>query len=201
MILPECRPLWAGIEGADSLVINPHKWLGAAFDCSLYYIRDQDHLVHVMSTNPSFLRTDADGRVRNLRDWQIPLGRRFRALKLWCLVREQGVAGLQARLRRDMKNARWLAEQVDATPGWERVAPVTVQTVCVRHRRAGREREELDAHTLGWVGRLNRSGAAYLTPAVLAGRWMARVSIGAEPTERVDVEAAWQAMRAEAERG
>ncbi|MFN8515592.1 MAG: pyridoxal-dependent decarboxylase [Thermomicrobiales bacterium] len=201
MILPECRPLWAGIEGADSLVINPHKWLGAAFDCSLYYIRDQDHLVQVMSTNPSFLRTDADGRVRNLRDWQIPLGRRFRALKLWCLVREQGVAGLQARLRRDMKNARWLAEQVDATPGWERVAPVPLQTVCVRHRPAGREREELDAHTLGWVGRLNRSGAAYLTPAVLAGRWMARVSIGAEPTERVDVEAAWQAMRAEAERG
>ena len=201
MILPECRPLWAGIEGADSLVINPHKWLGAAFDCSLYYIRDQDHLVHVMSTNPSFLRTDADGRVRNLRDWQIPLGRRFRALKLWCLVREQGVAGLQARLRRDMKNARWLAEQVDATPGWERVAPVPLQTVCVRHRPAGREGEELDAHTLGWVGRLNRSGAAYLTPAVLAGRWMARVSIGAEPTERVDVEAAWQAMRAEAERG
>ena len=201
MILPECRPLWAGIEGADSLVINPHKWLGAAFDCSLYYIRDQDHLVHVMSTNPSFLRTDADGRVRNLRDWQIPLGRRFRALKLWCLVRKQGVAGLQARLRRDMKNARWLAEQVDATPGWERVAPVPLQTVCVRHRPAGLEREELDAHTLGWVGRLNRSGVAYLTPAVLAGRWMARVSIGAEPTERVDVEAAWQAMRAEAERG
>jgi len=200
MILPECRPLWAGIEGADSLVLNPHKWLGAAFDCSLYYVRDQDHLVRVMSTNPSYLRTDADMRVRNLRDWQIPLGRRFRALKLWCLVREQGVAGLQARLRRDLENARWLAAEMDATPGWERLAPVPLQTVCVRHHPAGLEGDALDAHTLAWVGRVNRSGEAYLTPAVLDGRWMVRVSIGAEPTERADVEAVWRAMRTEAER-
>ncbi len=199
MILPECRPLWAGIEGADSLVINPHKWLGAVFDCSLYYVRDPDHLVRVMSTNPSFLRSSVDDRVRNLRDWGIPLGRRFRALKLWCLIREQGVAGLQARLRRDIENARWLAAQVDATTGWERVAPVPLQTVCVRHRPAGIEGEALDAHTLAWAGRVNRSGAAYLTPAVLEGRWMVRVSIGAEPTERGDVEAAWRVMRAEAE--
>jgi aromatic-L-amino-acid/L-tryptophan decarboxylase len=92
MILPECRPLWEGIEGADSVVLNPHKWLGAAFDCSLYYVRDPEHLVRVMSTNPSYLQSAVDGRVKNLRDWGIPLGRRFRALKLWCLIREQGVA-------------------------------------------------------------------------------------------------------------
>ena len=124
MILPECRWMWQGIEGADSLVLNAHKWLGAAFDCSLYYVRDAEHLVRVMSTNPSYLRSAADDRVKNLRDWGIPLGRRFRALKLWCLIRAEGVSGLQARLRRDLDNARWLAGQVRATPNWKVLAPV-----------------------------------------------------------------------------
>ena len=96
MILPECRWMWEGIEGADSLVVNAHKWLGAPFDCSLYYVRDPEHLMRVMSTNPSFLQSSVDGQVKNLRDWGIPLGRRFRALKLWFLIREQGVAGLQS---------------------------------------------------------------------------------------------------------
>src|SRR4029450_9726818 len=102
MILPECRPLWEGVEGADSLVLNAHKWLGAAFDCSLYYVRDPVHLVRVMSTHPSFLQSVVDGQVKNLRDWGIPLGRRFRALKLWCLIREQGGGGPHARVRRDL---------------------------------------------------------------------------------------------------
>ena len=127
-----------GIEGADSLVLNPHKWLGAAFDCSVYYVRDPQHLVRVMSTNPSYLQSAADGRVKNYRDWGIPLGRRFRALKLWFLIREQGVSGLQARLRRDIANAQWLAAEVKATPGWRVLAPVTLQTVCVRHEPPGR---------------------------------------------------------------
>ncbi len=95
MILPECRALWEGVEAADSLVLNAHKWLGAPFDCSLYYVRDPAHLIRVMSTNPSFLQSAMDGQVKNLRDWGIPLGRRFRALKLWFLIREQGVSGLQ----------------------------------------------------------------------------------------------------------
>jgi aromatic-L-amino-acid decarboxylase len=170
MILPECRPLWDGIEAADSLVINPHKWLGTVFDCSMYYVRDPEHLVRVMSTNPSYLQSAADGRVKNLRDWGIPLGRRFRALKLWCLLRAEGVARLQARLRRDMANAQWLAEQVRATPGWNVLAPVPLQTVCVRQEPPGLEGEALDQHTLAWADRINRSGAAYLTPAVLDGR-------------------------------
>ncbi|HEX9190084.1 MAG TPA: pyridoxal-dependent decarboxylase [Vicinamibacteria bacterium] len=198
MILPECRALWDGIEEADSLVFNPHKWLGAAFDCSLYYVRDPQHLVRVMSTNPSYLRSAVDEKVKNLRDWGIPLGRRFRALKLWCLIREQGVSGLQARLRRDLENARWLAAEVGRTPGWRVLAPVPLQTLCVRHEPPGLEGESLDRHTLAWVDRLNRSGAAYLTPATLDGRWMVRVSIGALPTERRDVEALWDAMRREA---
>jgi aromatic-L-amino-acid decarboxylase len=199
MIAPECRPLWEGVEEADSIVMNPHKWLGASFDCSVYFVRDPEHLVRVMSTNPSYLRTAADAQVKNFRDWGIPLGRRFRALKLWFLIREQGVSGLQARIRRDIANARWLAGEVDTTPGWRRVAPVPLQTVCVRHQPPGLEGEELDAHTLAWARRINESGNAYLTPAVLNGRWMVRVSIGAEATEREHVEQLWTLMRREAE--
>jgi len=199
MILPECRRLWTGIEAADSIVINAHKWLGAAFDCSLYYVRDVEHLVRVMSTNPSYLRTPADAQTINLRDWNIPLGRRFRALKLWTLIRAEGVAGLQARLRRDLANAQWLAAQVDATPPWERVAPVPLQTVCVRHHPPGLEGEALDRHTLEWMERVNESGAAFLHAAVLAGRWTVRVSIGTETTERTHVAALWRRMQEAAE--
>jgi aromatic-L-amino-acid decarboxylase len=148
-----------------------------------------------MSTNPSYLPA-ADGRVRNFRDWGLPLGRRFRALKLWFLIREQGVAGLQARLRRDLANAQWLAAEIRSTPGWRVLAPVPLQTVCVRHEPQGLEGEALDAHTLGWADRLNRSGDAYVTPAVLDGRWMVRISIGAESTELADVRALWESMRA-----
>ncbi|MFC7473218.1 pyridoxal phosphate-dependent decarboxylase family protein [Dankookia sp. GCM10030260] len=200
MILPECRGLWDGVEAADSLVLNPHKWLGVPFDASLYYVRDPQHLVRVMSTNPSYLQSAADGQVKTLRDWGIPLGRRFRALKLWFVIREQGVEALRARLRRDIDNARWLAAQVAATPGWRVLAPVPLQTLCVRHEPPGLTGAALDAHTQGWAERLNRSGTAYLTPAMLDGQWMVRVSVGAEATERADVAALWAAMRAAAER-
>jgi aromatic-L-amino-acid decarboxylase len=199
MILPECRTLWQGIESADSIAINPHKWLGAAFDCSTYFVRNPGELVRVMSTNPSYLRTETDSEAKNFRDWGIPLGRRFRALKLWFLIREQGVAGLQARLRRDLANAQWLKEQVDATPAWKRLAPVPLQTVCVRHEPAGLEGAALDRHTLAWCNRINASGRAWLTPAQLQGRWMVRVSIGAEATERSHVQVLWDLMRREAE--
>jgi aromatic-L-amino-acid decarboxylase len=199
MILPDCRWMWQGIERADTLVINPHKWLGAAFDCSLYYVRDAEHLVRVLSTNPSYLQSAADGRVKNLRDWGIPLGRRFRALKLWFLIREQGVAALQARLRRDLANAAFLAARISAAPDWRLLAPVPLQTLCVRHEPEGLDGDALDRHTLGWCDRLNRSGATYLTPALLDGRWMVRVSVGAEATERAHVEQLWAAMRAAVE--
>ena len=195
MILPECRWMWEGIEGADSLVINAHKWIGAAFDCSLYYVRDAEHLVRVMSTNPSYLQTAADREVKNLRDWGIPLGRRFRALKLWCLIREQGVARLQARLRRDLGNAKWLESEIRVAPQWRVLAPVPLQTLCVRHEPAGLDDQALDHHTLAWADRLNRSGGAYVTPAMLDGRWMVRVSVGAEQTEREHVAALWRQMQ------
>ena len=199
MILPECRWMWEGIEGADSIVLNAHKWMGAPFDCSLYYVRDAEHLVRVMSTNPSFLQSSVDGQVRNLRDWGIPLGRRFRALKLWFLIREQGIRGLQARLRRDMVNARLLENRVRSTPDWKVVAPVQLQTVCIRHEPAGMDEDALDLHNRAWADAVNRSGEAYVTPATVDGRWMVRISIGALPTEAADVEHAWTTIRRFAE--
>jgi aromatic-L-amino-acid/L-tryptophan decarboxylase len=199
MILPECRWMWKGIEGAESLVLNCHKWLGAAFDCSLYYVRDSELLIRVMSTNPSYLQSSADSQVKNLRDWGIPIGRRFRSLKLWFLLREQGIHKLQQRLRRDMDNAQWLAEQMKNTPGWLVLAPVILQTVCIRYEPEGLSAEAIDSHTQAWAARVNHSGKAYLTPAVLDGRWMVRVSIGAEATEREHVAAVWELLRKEAE--
>ncbi|MBK7251033.1 MAG: aspartate aminotransferase family protein [Gammaproteobacteria bacterium] len=198
MILPECRWMWAGIEAADSIVVNPHKWLGASFDCSVYFVRDVTQLVRVMSSSASYLQTAADGAARNYRDWGIPLGRRMRALKLWFLIREQGVQGLQRRLRHDLALARWLAARVDATSDWRRLAPVPLQTVCVRHEPPALAGEALDHHTLAWADRLNASGRAFLTPARVAGRWLVRVSLGVETTGREHVEALWRDMQAAA---
>jgi aromatic-L-amino-acid decarboxylase len=201
MILPECRQLWAGIDGADSIVVNPHKWMTVAFDCSLYLVRDPEHLVRVMSTNPSYLQTPMDTQVRNYRDWGIALGRRFRALKIWFALREQGALAIRERLRRDLRNAQWLAAQVDAAPGWRRVAPVPLQTVCVRHEPQGLAGDALDQHTRRWAQAINDSGAAYVTPALVEGRWLVRVSIGIEATEARHVEELWGIMRRVAERG
>ena len=177
-------------------MFNPHKWLGAAFDCSLYYVRDPQHLMRVMGTNPSFLRTSVDGEVTTYRDWGIPLGRRFRALKLWCLLRAEGVEALQARLRRDLANAQWLAGEVERTPHWRVLAAGSIADG-VHAPRAARafEGEALDRHTLAWAEAVNCSGEAYVTPAILDGRWMVRVSIGALPTERHHVEEFWARAR------
>lgn len=196
MILPECRWMWDGIELADSVVVNAHKWLGVAFDCSLYYVRDPQHLIRVMSTNPSYLQSAVDGEVKNLRDWGIPLGRRFRALKLWLMLRSEGVEALQQRLRRDLDNARWLAAQLEAAEDWQVLAPVQLQTLCIRHCPSGLEGAALDAHTRAWADRLNGSGLAYVTPATLEGQWMVRVSVGALPTEREHVERLWANLQA-----
>ncbi|MDE0715246.1 MAG: pyridoxal-dependent decarboxylase [Gammaproteobacteria bacterium] len=195
MLLPECRHLWQGVEGADSVSWNPHKWMGTILDCSLFYVRDPGHLVRVMSTNPSYLRSGVDGEVTQYRDWGIPLGRRFRALKLWFHLRLDGIGAIRRRLRDDLENARWLAEQVEAEPRWTLEAPVTLQTVCVLHRPPGLDGEALDAHTLAWVDAINRSGAAFLSPAKIGGRWIVRVSVGVEATERHHVEALWNLVR------
>lgn len=197
MVLPECRYQWAGVEQADSLVFNPHKWMGAGFDLSAYYVRDPQHLIRVMSTNPSYLQTKQDGEVSNFRDWHIQLGRRFRALKLWMLLMDIGVEGLQSRLRRDLAHAQWLKEQVVASTEWMLMAPVSLQTVCLRHVPPDLKGDELalKTHNLDIARRINEGGHAYLTPSVLKGQQMLRVSIGAETTEANDVEVLWELLQ------
>jgi aromatic-L-amino-acid decarboxylase len=207
LLLPEMRWLVDGVEGADSLAWNPHKWLGTVLDCSLLYVADPAHLIRVMSTNPSYLRSSVDGEVTQYKDWGIPLGRRFRALKLWFHLRLDGAEAIRTRLRRDLDNARWLAEQVSSTPGWRVLAPVNLQTVVLRHEPPGLvsgagavlDANALNAHTLSWVNSVNASGATLVTPSLLDGTWSVRVSIGAEPTERHDVEELWTLMKQTAE--
>jgi aromatic-L-amino-acid decarboxylase len=196
MVEPEYRWMWRGVEEVDSLVMNPHKWMGPGFDLSAFFVRDPQHLVRVMSTNPSYLRTAQDGEVRNLRDWGIPLGRRFRALKLWFHLLDEGVDGMRARIRRDVENARWLSDRIDETPGWERLAPVPLQTVTFRHvPSAAADEVRLASHNLAIARRVNEGGRAYLTPSVLKGQQTLRVSIGAEATERRHVEALWRELQ------
>ena len=200
LMLPECRGLFAGLEGADSFGWNPHKWMGTILDCSVLYVRDVELLVRVFSTNPSYLRSASDGEVTQFKDWGIPLGRRFRALKLWFHLRLAGAESIRDRLRRDLANARWLADQVAAEPGWEVCAPVVLQTVCVRHVPEGiADQQALDAHQQAWAERVNATGRAFVTPAQIEGRWVVRLSLGAEPTQRSDVEALWASCRAAAE--
>jgi aromatic-L-amino-acid decarboxylase len=192
LLLPEMHGLFTGLEGADSLSWNPHKWMGTILDCSLMYVRDPGHVIGVMSTDPSYLKSTAGGEAIQYRNWGVPLGRRFRALKLWYQLRIDGVEAIQARLRRDLENARWLADRFRDLPDWEVVAPVRLQTVCVRHVPPGLDdparAEELDAHTLGWVRAINTSGAAFLSPSTIDDRWMVRVSVGVESTERHHLE-------------
>jgi len=203
LLLPEMRWLTDGVAGADSLAWNPHKWMGTVLDCSLLYVADPAHLIRVMSTSPSYLRSAVDDEVTQYKDWGIPLGRRFRALKLWFHLRLDGAEAIRARLRRDLENARWLADQVCAAPGWRVLAPVTLQTVVLRHEPPGLvsgsgevlDAAALNAHTLAWAHEVNAGGEAMVTPALLDGTWSVRVSIGAESTERHDVENLWALLR------
>jgi aromatic-L-amino-acid decarboxylase len=207
LLLPEMRWMIDGVAGADSLAWNPHKWMGTVLDCSLLYVADPAHLIRVMSTNPSYLRSAVDGEVTQYKDWGIPLGRRFRSLKLWFHLRLDGAEAIRARIRRDLENARWLAEQVSAQPGWRVLAPVSLQTVVLRHEPAGLvsaagdvlDAGALNTHTLAWANAVNASGAALVTPSLLDGTWSVRVSIGAEATERTDVEELWNLLRRTAE--
>jgi aromatic-L-amino-acid decarboxylase len=191
MLLPEYRHLWHGVEAADSISWNPHKWMGTILDCSLLYLRDVQHLVRVMSTNPSYLRSTVDDEVKQFRDWGIPLGRRFRALKLWYHLSIDGIDSICARLRRDLDNAQWFAGQVAQSEDWQVLAPVKLQTVCIRHQPPGLEGEALDEHTLAWVNAINQSGEAFMSPSKLDDRWMVRVSIGVETSTRQHLAKLW----------
>jgi aromatic-L-amino-acid decarboxylase len=197
MVCPEYRWMWDGVESADSIVMNPHKWMGTGFDLSAYFVKDPEHLIRVMGTNPSYLRTSRDAEVNNFRDWGIPLGRRFRALKLWFLLLEHGVEGIQTRIRRDVTMAGWLTAQIDAAPHWQRVAPAPLQTVCMRHvppKLAGDE-AALAAHNQAIADAINASGKQHLATSTLKDQKIIRVSVGAMATELRHLEELWESLQ------
>jgi len=194
-IVPELRHYFDGMEQADSLVLNPHKWMLVNFDCSAYYVRDRDALLRTFQLTPEYLRTEHDDKVVNYRDWGIQLGRRFRALKLWFVIRSYGVEGLQALVRKHVALARELAEWIAGTPGFELAAPVPFGLVCFRYCPAGLRDAEIDEINRKLLAQVNQTQRVYLTHTELNGRYVIRLVIGQRQTEREHVQAAWRLIR------
>lgn len=199
-VVPELRPVLAGVEHADSLVVNPHKWLFTPVDCSVLYTRRSDVLRRAFSLVPEYLETTAPGDVLNYMDYGIQLGRRFRALKLWAVIKVFGAAGLAERVRHHCELAREFADWVDAAPDWERVAPTPFSLVCFRYAPPGLSPDAADAHNAEILDRVNASGKVYLSHTKLDGRFVLRLAIGNIRTERRHVALAWQLLQDAASR-
>ena len=198
-IVPEVRPRLDGVELADSMVTNPHKWLLTNFDCSAYFVRDVNALLQTFSILPEYLRTrhDADSAAVNFRDWGIPLGRRFRALKLWFVLRSYGAEAIRTMIRGHIQLGHDLAGWVDAEPEFERLAPAPLALVCLRHVPPALAGDEtaLAAHNAALIARVNAGGAVHLTHTTLAGKYAIRVAIGSFRTERRHVAEVWRIIR------
>jgi aromatic-L-amino-acid decarboxylase len=198
-ICPEFRGMFDGLELADSVVVNPHKWLGVQFDCSAHYVRDPAALQRSFAVSPAYLKSAHDAEVVNYRDWGIPLGRRFRALKLWMVLRTEGAEALRAMIREHIRLGELFASWVDAEREWERLAPAPLALVCFRHRPAGMpEGPALDAHNQALLERVNASGKVHLVHTTLQGRFTLRLAIGQRTTTERHVEQAWEILRAAA---
>jgi aromatic-L-amino-acid/L-tryptophan decarboxylase len=193
-IVPELRPLFDGMETADSIVFNPHKWLLTNFDCTAYFVRDPSALLSTFQATPEYLRTAYDADVVNFRDWGIQLGRRFRALKLWFVIRSYGVEGLRAIIRRHVGLAQELAGWIQADPEYDLMAPVPFGLVCFRWSPPGATDDELDALNARLLAAVNAGRERYLTHTRLGGRYAIRLVVGQRATEREHVRAAWEAV-------
>ena len=193
-LCPEHRWMHEGLEAADSYCFNPHKWMLTNFDCDCFWVADRGALLAALSVLPEYLRNRASesGAVIDYRDWQVPLGRRFRALKLWFVIRHYGVAGLQAHVRGHVAMAEWFATRVRASGRLELAAPPRLNLVCFRHRDG-------DAASETMLERLNASGRLYLSHTRLDGRYVLRMAIGATATRWRHVRSAWAAIAAAAE--
>ncbi len=196
LVLPEYRWMIDGIEHVDSLVMNPHKWLLTNFDCSAHYVRDPDALVRSLAILPEFLKTRERGQVDDYRDWGVPLGRRFRALKLWFVIRSYGVAALQEIVRAHIATAHEAASWVEAEADFELMSPATLALFAFRYRPKGVDNEAvLDRINETLLHRLNDAGGAYFTQTKIAGHYAIRFSIGQRTTERRHVAAAWREIQ------
>jgi aromatic-L-amino-acid decarboxylase len=190
-LCPELRWIQDGVELVDSYCFDPHKWMLTSFDCSVLWVVDRGPLLGALSVLPEYLRNAASqsGAVIDYRDWHVPLGRRFRALKLWMVLRWYGLEGLRAMVRGHVALARRFASWVEAEADWEVAAPVPLNLVCFRHRGG-------DAVNQAAMDAVNRSGEAFLTHTRLDGRLTLRLSIGQARTEERHVARAWELLRA-----
>ncbi len=198
-LCPENRWIMAGAERADSFVFNPHKWMLTNFDCSAYFVRDPGALIRTFEIHPEYLKTGVDPYVKNYRDWGIQLGRRFRALKLWFVIRSYGVEGLRAFVREHQRLARLFRAWVEAEPGFEILAPSPFGLVCFR-LNAGRGEEDRTRLNRALLDDLNASGRVFLTHTVLGGRFALRFVVGSRLTQERHVRLAWDLVRASAQR-
>lgn len=188
-LCPEHRDIHKGLELADSYCFNPHKWMLTNFDCTCFYVADSEALIKTLGVLPEYLRNQAteSGAVIDYRDWQIPLGRRFRALKLWFVIRHYGVDGLQHHVRRHIELAQEFAGWVEAADEFELVAPVTLNLICFRHAGG----DDLNKRLLI---ALNESGSLYLTHTTLNDQYVLRLCVGQAQTEAHHVEKAWRTL-------
>lgn len=193
-VLPEIRPRFAGWEEADSVVINPHKWLFTPVDCSVLYCRRPEELVRAFSIVPEYLRTAETGKARDLMDYGVALGRRFRSLKLWFVLRYFGREGIAANLREHIRLAQAFAAWVEGERGWEVSAPVPFSLVCFRAVPGGASGEETDAFNQRILDRVNASGEVFLTHTKLRGRMVLRLAIGNVKTTEGHVARAWELL-------
>jgi aromatic-L-amino-acid/L-tryptophan decarboxylase len=196
-VCPENRWILDGAEYLDSFVFNPHKWMLTNFDCSAFFVKDPGALIRTFEIHPEYLKTGVDPFVKNFRDWGIPLGRRFRALKLWFVIRSYGIEGLQAFVREHLRLARLFKEWIEAAPDFEILAPVRFGLVCFRFND-GRGEAELTKFNKALMDRLNASGKIGLTHTVLGGKFSLRLVVGARTTEERHVRRAWELIRAAA---
>jgi aromatic-L-amino-acid decarboxylase len=192
-LCPEFRYIQVGLEHADSYCFNPHKWMFTNFDCDAFFVADRKALINALSILPEYLRNKAteSGAVIDYRDWQIPLGRRFRSLKLWFVIRHYGVEGLRHHIRRHVALAQEFAAWIRDDARFELAAPAPLNLVCFRHRAGDQFNEAL-------LDRLNRSGDLYLTHTKLNDRFTLRLSVGQTYTEARHVKRAWDRIREEA---
>jgi aromatic-L-amino-acid decarboxylase len=186
MICPEFRHHQDGLELVDSYTFNPHKWMFTNFDCNLFYVADREPLLDAMSILPPYLRNEAtlSGEVIDYRDWHVPLGRRFRSLKLWFVLRHYGAAGIRHHIREHIRLARELAEKVGADPRFELVAPVPFALVVFRH-------VDGNEATTALAAALNNTGKVAVTPTTLGDTAALRISIGQTTTAAEHVDALW----------
>ncbi len=193
-ILPEKQWIFEGVEHVDSLVFNPHKWMLTNFDCSAYYVKDAGALIRTFEIHPEYLKTGVDAVVKNYRDWGIQLGRRFRALKLWFVLRSYGVEGIQSMVREHIRLAQLFKEWVEAHDLFEIMAPVPLSLVCFR-LNDGSPEDELDRLNRELLKRLNQTGRLLLTQTALKGNYVIRMAIDSHTTQEGNVRDAWDLIQ------